>query len=374
MWGQKPTDKTEKIPVVYKDTLKFHKLLDNHQGAVESVTYSHDGQYFATGSWDRLARLYRVDSLNQYTFLRDFKFHHAAITCLEISRDAKYVAIGSKDFTFSVFELQTGKLRYVSRDHKKAISQLLFDSSSSFLISASLDGTARVYRVEDFEKTNPASMSLSYASKINGAQLSPSAGKFLLAADDGKVVEVTMKGTVTGAYIGHQARVTCLDLSHGKKLIASGSDDKTVRIWDYKTKKLVHILEGHNWFITSVHFSQDDRFLISSCNDGEVKIWDVATGKELYLVPKLGTNARQAIFSPNMKSVAVATLQNGPKYGPVLYHANFPVPEDPKKQKTPLKPGVNPNGKKGTPVTGTKKAADATLKSQSAQKPPVKAK
>ncbi len=327
------------------DTLLFHKVLGGHDAAVESLTYSKDGSLFATGSWDRKARLYRVDSLKNYSFLRSFDFHHAAITCLDISADNKYIAIGSKDFTFSVYEVETGKLRFVSRDHTNAISQLFFDPSSTFLITASSDGTARVYRVQDFEQAKPNSLVLKYTSKINGAQLSPSKGKFLLACDDAKVVQVNLKGAVSAAFIGHQARVTCLDVSHSNKFIASGSDDKTIRIWDVKTRQARFVLEGHGWNVTSVHFSKDDRYLISSCNNGEVKIWDLQTGKEWGNVPTLGTNARQAMFAPNMQTVAVASLQAKPPFGAILYHS-------PLKVEVPQKPGKGNPQKGGKPLPG----------------------
>ena len=328
----------ESTELVLSDTLKFHKILEGHNGAVESLMYSRDGSYFATGSWDRNARIYKLDSLKNYVFFKEFSMHHAAITCMDISKDNKYIAIGSKDFTFSVFEIETGQLRFVSRDHSNAISQLFFDPSSSFLITASMDGTARVYRVADFELAKPNSLVLNYTSKINGAQLSPSKGKFMLACDDAKVVEVNVKGKVLSAFIGHSARVSCLDISHNKKMMASGSDDKTIRIWDAKTRQTRFVLEGHGWKVTSVHFSNDDRYLISSCNNGEVKIWNLQTGKETAYIPTLGTNARQAMFSPDMKSVAVATLQANPPYGAVLYHTPYTV-ELPvaKPKKKPLK-------------------------------------
>ena len=60
----------ETAPVDVHDTLRFHKYLDGHNAAVESLTYSRDGAYFATGSWDRKARLYSLDSLKNYSFLR----------------------------------------------------------------------------------------------------------------------------------------------------------------------------------------------------------------------------------------------------------------------------------------------------------------
>lgn len=324
----------ETAPTVLNDTLKFHRILEGHNAAIESLTFSKDGSLLATGSWDRKVRLYGVDSLKNYTFQREFDIHHAAITCIDISNDNKYIAIGSKDFTFSVFEVATGQLRFISRDHTNAVSQLFFDPSSAFLITASMDGTARVYRVEDFEQAKPNSLVLSYSSKINGAQLSPSKGKFLLACDDSKVVEVNVKGAVSASYIGHKARVTCLDVSHNKKMLASGSDDKTIRIWDVKTRKPRYVLEGHGWKVTSVHFSKDDRYLISSCNNGEVKIWDLQTGKESAYIPTIGNNARQAMFAPDMKSIAVATLQDKPPFGALLYHTPYTVSKPQEKKKT----------------------------------------
>ena len=322
------------------DTLKFHRILEGHKSAIESLTFSKDGTLLATGSWDRKVRVYGVDSLKNYTFQREFDIHQAAITCIDISIDNKYIAIGSKDFTFSVFEMASGQLRFLSRDHTNAVSQLFFDPSNVHLITASMDGTARVYRVEDFEQAGPNSLVLRYSSKINGAQLSPAKGKFLLACDDSKVVEINGKGAVSAAYIGHRSRVNCLDVSHDRKMIASGSDDKDIRIWDVKTRKTRYVLEGHGWKVTSVHFSKDDRYLISSCNNGEVKIWDLQTGRESAYIPLVGNNARQAMFAPDMKSIAVATFQDKPPFGAVVYHTPYTVSV--------------PQGKKGTVRKRTK--------------------
>ncbi len=356
------------------DTLRFHKVISGHDAAVESLTFSNDGAFFATGSWDRKARLYAVDTLKNYTFLREFSKHQAAITSMDISADNKYIAIGSKDFTFSVFELATGKLRFISRDHTNAVSQLFFDPTSAFLISASSDGTARVYRVVDFEQAKPNSLALRYTTKINGAQLSPSKGKFLLACDDSKVVEINVKGAVSAAFLGHSARVGCLDVSHDNKFIASGSDDKTIRIWDYKSKQVRYVLEGHGWNITSVHFSKDDRYLISSCNNGEVKIWDLQTGKEAAHVPTLGTNARESKFSPDMKTVAVATLQKKPPYGAILYHTPYEVLVPKKAVPAGSKSAKNPASAGTKPTAGTKPAAPATKPAAPATKPVAPAK
>lgn len=306
-----------------QDTIRFKTVLTGHQGPVEAIAYSKDGSYFASGGWDNSVRIYAVDSLENFKYLYTINGHHAAVICVAFSPDNHYIATSSKDYTFSVYDLSEGQLKYTSRDHKKAVTQVFFDPSSQFLITASEDGTARLYRVVDMEKVNPQSLQLKYSSKINGAQLSPRKGKFIIATDDSKAVEVDIKGRVSSTFAGHKARVGCLDVSNNRRMLATGSDDKTVKIWDIKTKSVRYTLEGHTWKVTSVHFSSDDRYLISSCNNGEVKVWDVQLGKEASNIEKLGTNARQAIFSPNMKRIAVATFQSGNELGPIIYQTPY---------------------------------------------------
>ena len=321
------------VSICAQDTMVYKKVLSGHSGPVEAVSFSNDGHYFASGGWDNSVRLYSIDSTQQFEYLRTLSGHHAAVICVAISPDNRYVATSSKDYTFSVYELETGKLRFTSRDHKKAVTQVFFDPSSQFLITASEDGTARVYRVQDLEQVSPKSLELKYDSKINGAQLSPRKGKFLIATDDSKAVEIDINGKISARFAGHTARVGCLDVSHNRKILATGSDDKTIKLWDIKTRKLRYTLEGHGWKVTSVHFSADDRYLISSCNNGEVKIWDVKLGNEVSDLPKLGTNARQAMFSPDMKRIAVATFQSGSKFGPIIYQTPYEKQSRKKKSK-----------------------------------------
>ncbi|MBF8276457.1 MAG: hypothetical protein HW390_1530 [Candidatus Brocadiaceae bacterium] len=64
-------------------------------------------------------------------------------------------------------------------------------------------------------------------------------------------------------------------------MIASGSDDKTVRVWDANTGKLLRTLEGHGDTVQSVSFSYDSRMIASGSVGGTVKVWYTETGAEL---------------------------------------------------------------------------------------------
>ncbi|PTD03479.1 Vegetative incompatibility protein HET-E-1, partial [Fusarium culmorum] len=79
---------------------------------------------------------------------------------------------------------------------------------------------------------------------------------------------------------GHTSSVNSVVFSKDGKLIASGSDDDTIKIWNVATGKEEQTLEGHTDSVLSVVFSKDDRLIASGSKDKTIKIWNVTTGEE----------------------------------------------------------------------------------------------
>jgi WD40 repeat protein len=60
------------------------------------------------------------------------------------------------------------------------------------------------------------------------------------------------------------------------RLLASGSDDKTIKLWDVASGREVRTLSGHTSWVRSVAFSPDGRLLASGSYDGTIKLWDIS--------------------------------------------------------------------------------------------------
>ncbi|KAJ2809163.1 Mitochondrial fission protein [Coemansia guatemalensis] len=73
---------------------------------------------------------------------------------------------------------------------------------------------------------------------------------------------------------GHYGGITAIDSDATLGLVASGSLDTQVRVWDAATGKCEHIITGHNDIIRQVQFH--DRFLLTGSNDGRIRMWDLS--------------------------------------------------------------------------------------------------
>ena len=75
---------------------------------------------------------------------------------------------------------------------------------------------------------------------------------------------------------GHTGYVKSIAFSLDGATIASGSNDKTIKLWDSKDGRLIKTLEGHTDCVNSIAFSPD---IASGSNDKTMKLWDSKDGR-----------------------------------------------------------------------------------------------
>lgn len=89
--------------------------------------------------------------------------------------------------------------------------------------------------------------------------------------------------TVKCHFDGHEQDIYSLDFSRNGRIIASGSGDKTVRLWDIETKGQITVLSIEDG-VTTVAMSPDGRYVAAGSLDKSVRVWDCSSG---YLIERL---------------------------------------------------------------------------------------
>jgi WD40 repeat protein/mono/diheme cytochrome c family protein len=138
----------------------------------------------------------------------------------------------------------------------------------------------------------------------------PELTRRVLAAPD--ALAAKNKANVEPAFQGHTATVNCVAFSSDGTRAVSGSDDRTIRLWDVTpteksptpSGKQVACLEGSAGEVHAVAFAGDGKFLLSAGRDRLVRLWDLTTRKQARIFEGHTGGVRCVAFSPDGKRAA----------------------------------------------------------------------
>jgi WD40 repeat protein len=166
-------------------------------------------------------------------------------------------------------------VEFILMGHSKAVYSVAYDADGKRLVTASEDGTARIW---DAASGHELMVLRGHKDAVYDAEFSP----------DGQLIATTGKdGTVriwdanTGEELRgmqHDAAVNSVAFSSDGQTLLTSSDDQTARVWQVANGKIVHVLPGHTAAVLCAAFSPNGEWIATGGNDTLVKIWDAATG------------------------------------------------------------------------------------------------
>lgn len=126
-------------------------------------------------------------------------------------------------------------------------------------------------------------LKLTEPSSVNCVKIAPDKSTFAACTLTGLI---NVYDYATGAkqfkLIGHSAGISQIEYSPiNSHVLASASDDYTVRLWNLTTRKCIRVLKKHTYHVTTVKFTSKGNILISGSADETITIWDLTTGKSI---------------------------------------------------------------------------------------------
>jgi len=134
-------------------------------------------------------------------------------------------------------------------------------------------------------------------------------GKFLASGSSDRTVKIWKVGNWREvATLRHGDSVWSVSFSPDGKFLASGSLDKTVKVWEVRSWREVATLRGHENWVSSVSFSPGGKFLASGSSDNTIKVWDVGSWREVTTLRGHRSYVNSVSFSPDGKFLASGSL------------------------------------------------------------------
>jgi len=284
LWNFK-TDVEEKVFVGGETVFDSIKLDENG-----SKVLGFDDIYGRVVLWD-------YDSAEQKTIL---DFYNDDFYSLAVSPDgSKYFWLDGNDVTTIVGKEGDYYVNQVDESYDQILAPV-FNKDGTILIGGTFYGYVNF---RDAETGEELSYFDAHDDWIRQVAISPDESKIATASDD-KTVKVWDYNSYELLFTleGHTDYVRAVAFSPDGKWIASGGDDKTVRIWDANTGELKHVLEGHEYWVYAVNFTPDGTMLGSAGGDSYVLLWDPETGNLIRKIEVGYTTKRSLEFTPDSKA------------------------------------------------------------------------
>ncbi|MCL2805159.1 MAG: caspase family protein [Treponema sp.] len=260
-------------------TVKFWDLSTGREirtfsGNEHLKTFSPDGRQVISSSFSEPIKLW---DLSTGSVIRTFSGHTGYVGSVAFSPDGRQIISGSEDKTIKLWDTLTGREIRTFSGNNDFIGSLAFSPDGRQVISS--------YLYSNHIKLWDASTGReirTFSGQFFSLAFSPDSRQIISGSDDKTIKLYDLStGRVIGILPGHTGYVSSLVFSSDGRQIISGSYDGTIKLWDASTGREIRTLSGHLSYINSVAFSTNGTQILSGSSDGTTRLWNTATGREI---------------------------------------------------------------------------------------------
>lgn len=242
---------------------KVKQYSSHHTKPIRAISFSEDGNMFASGGLDSVLIIWEMESLNPIHIIKDI---YGAIYTLKFSENGKYIIAGGSEINIAVIDVQTGKLVKKLEGHNDDVLDIEVLNNNSFA-STGADGKVIIRNLDNFDRE--------------------------------------------ASWQAHKSWVRDMDYENGLDYLVTVADDGKFKKWSIKPESMGYLLDSddvsYNW-LTSIDIIEDEYYNFSGHNK-KVKI-DTPYGN---FSKKVGSiiNKSEIVVKLHLYTAIVATMTKG---------------------------------------------------------------
>ncbi|EJD39377.1 WD40 repeat-like protein [Auricularia subglabra TFB-10046 SS5] len=291
-------------------------------GSINAVAYANDGSYVISGSSD--GKMCKRDVRTGSAIIDPWiPAHSDAIRCIDVSLNGDWIVTGSDDGTATVWRASTHEMRRRVRTAGARVLAVAFAPDGSHVVCGLSDGKLGVWTLGEKFTDSTVDGAPDFEDLAVRADAEHTDAVWALAfSRDGRLLVSGSDDTtarlwtgqalqpVASPLAGHGGPVRSVAFSSDGGLIATGSEDATVRIWNAETQAVVQVIESPSTRIHSVAFSPFGQHVASAASDNTIRIWDASSGRAVaQLLNENDEGVRSVVFSPDGTRVAAGSAK-----------------------------------------------------------------
>ncbi|CAI5450851.1 unnamed protein product [Caenorhabditis angaria] len=248
-------------------------VLKGHEDHVITCMQIHD-DLLVTGSDDNTLKVWSIDKGD---VLFNLVGHTGGVWTSQISSCGRFIISGSTDRTVKVWSSSDGSLVHTLQGHTSTVRCMAM--CKNILVTGSRDTTLRTW---DVERGTCLSVLVGHQAAVRCVQFD---GCLVVSGGYDFTVKIwsAKSGNCLKTLNGHTNRVYSLLFDRERAIVASGSLDTSIRVWDFRRedgKECISLLQGHTSLTSGMQLRGD---ILVSCNaDSTVRVWNIYDGSCLF--------------------------------------------------------------------------------------------
>ncbi|MFX0053059.1 MAG: hypothetical protein ACFE8U_17430, partial [Candidatus Hermodarchaeota archaeon] len=285
-------------------------IANAHTNEILAITIDPTNTFMVSGSADKHVKVWNIASRRE---IRNMTEHGGSVNSLCFT--GNILVSGSNDDTIKIWNLGLGNIKEKLIGHDASVNSVDFNANGTLIASGSVDTNITVWNLESGDI-----LWIDESNFINSVDFSPTNNSLLVAGSRSDTVNIQLWDVDSNTFIplsNQTSFVEAVAFHPNGRFFVSGSRDRSIALWDVKTKKTIDSIKFPtiSTYSLSLGFNPSGSILVSGLNNGSLVFLDFQTFTPFLTLNNHSDEITSVSFSPDGEYII-----SGSKNSTILVH------------------------------------------------------